>query len=49
MKARDVGKTLHITAKTVERHKSNIMSKLGLHSQVDLAVYAIKEGYISVN
>jgi two-component system response regulator NreC len=46
MKAKDIGKSLHITAKTVERHKSNIMAKLGLHSQVDLATYAIREGYI---
>ena len=28
MKAKSIGKTLHITAKTVERHKSNIMAKL---------------------
>jgi len=48
MKAKTIGKTLHITAKTVERHKSNIMAKLGLHSQVDLAIYAIKEGYVTV-
>lgn len=46
MKAKNIGKSLHITAKTVERHKSNIMAKLGLHSQVDLATYAIREGYI---
>ena len=46
MNAKTIGKTLHITAKTVERHKSNIMAKLGLHSQVDLAIYAIKEGYV---
>ena len=45
MKAKVIGKNLHITAKTVERHKSNIMAKLGLHSQVDLAIYAYKEGY----
>jgi DNA-binding NarL/FixJ family response regulator len=48
MKAKVIGKTLHITAKTVERHKSNIMAKLGLHSQVDLAIYAIKEGYVTL-
>jgi DNA-binding NarL/FixJ family response regulator len=46
MKAKNIGKSLHITAKTVERHKSNIMAKLSLHSQVDLATYAIREGYI---
>ena len=28
MKAKVIGKNLHITAKTVERHKSNIMAKL---------------------
>ena len=48
MKAKVIGKTLHITAKTVERHKSNIMAKLGLHSQVDLALYAVREGYIQI-
>jgi len=48
LKARSIGKNLHITAKTVERHKSNIMAKLGLHSQVDLAIYAIKEGYVTL-
>ncbi len=47
MKAKNIGKSLHITAKTVERHKSNIMAKLGLHSQVDLATYAIREGYVA--
>lgn len=48
LKAKNIGKSLHITAKTVERHKSNIMAKLGLHSQVDLAIYAIKEGYVTL-
>jgi DNA-binding NarL/FixJ family response regulator len=48
MKAKSIGKTLHITAKTVERHKSNIMAKLGLHSQVDLALYAVREGYVQI-
>jgi two-component system response regulator NreC len=47
MKAKNIGKSLHITAKTVERHKSNIMAQLGLHSQGDLAPDAIREGYIS--
>ena len=48
LKAKTIGKNLHITTKTVERHKSNIMAKLGLHSQVDLAVYAIREGYVTI-
>lgn len=45
--AKQIANTLHISAKTVERHKSNIMGKLGIHSQVDLARYAIREGLIA--
>lgn len=45
--AKQIASTLHISAKTVERHKSNIMSKLSLHTQVDLTRYAIREGIIS--
>lgn len=46
MQAKQIGKKLGITPKTVERHKSNLMTKLGLRSQVGLAMYAVKEGYI---
>lgn len=46
MKARSIGDHLCIKTKTVERHKSNIMGKLGLHSQVDLTLYAVKEGLV---
>ena len=45
--AKQVANTLNISAKTVERHKSNIMAKLSLHTQVDLTRYAIREGIIS--
>ena len=48
MKAKVIGHNLKITPKTVERHKSNIMVKLGLNSQVDLAIYAVKEGFIEI-
>lgn len=48
MKAKKIGTLLRITAKTVERHKSNIMAKLGLNSQVDLAIYAVREGYVQL-
>ena len=46
MKAKAVGESLMIAPKTVERHKANIMQKLQLKSQVDLAVYAVREGFI---
>lgn len=45
--AKQIAQNLKISAKTVERHKSNIMAKLGIHSQVDLARYAIREGLIN--
>jgi DNA-binding NarL/FixJ family response regulator len=45
--AKQIAGVLSISAKTVERHKSNIMSKLSLHTQVDLTRYAIREGIIS--
>ncbi len=48
MTAKIIAKELSISAKTVERHKSNIMSKLGIHSQVELTRYAIREGLINI-
>lgn len=45
--AKEVAEFLKISAKTVERHKSNIMAKLSMHSQVDLTRYAIREGIIN--
>jgi DNA-binding NarL/FixJ family response regulator len=45
--AKQIASVLTISSKTVERHKSNIMAKLNLHTQVDLTRYAIREGIIS--
>jgi DNA-binding NarL/FixJ family response regulator len=45
--AKQIATVLNISSKTVERHKSNIMAKLSLHTQVDLTRYAIREGIIS--
>ncbi len=47
LSAKEIASSLHISAKTVERHKSNIMAKLSMRSQVDLTRYAIKEGLIN--
>ncbi len=40
---------LCISPKTVENHRSSIMSKLGLHSTIELVRYAAKLGLIDVD
>lgn len=37
---RQISESLHISVRTVESHRSNIMDKLNLHSRVDLVRYA---------
>jgi two-component system response regulator NreC len=45
---RDIAETLSISIKTVDRHRENILAKLGLHNRVELVRYAIEKGLISV-
>lgn len=44
----DVADELVISVKTVERHRANILAKLGLHSRTELVKYAIRKGLIQV-
>ena len=41
---KDIGKLLHISVKTVQAHRGNVMEKLGLHSAAELTRYAISKG-----
>ncbi|MDP8967975.1 MAG: response regulator transcription factor [Actinomycetota bacterium] len=43
---RAIGELLHISEKTVERHRSNIFEKLGLKDRVALTRYAIRRGLV---
>jgi DNA-binding NarL/FixJ family response regulator len=44
--SREIGELLHISEKTVERHRSNILDKLGLRDRVALTRYAIRRGLV---
>ena len=41
---REVASYLHVSVKTVETHRTNIMTKLDIHSIAELTKYAIREG-----
>jgi DNA-binding NarL/FixJ family response regulator len=43
---RQIAETLVISEKTVERHRANILEKLGMHDRVQLTRYAIRHGLI---
>lgn len=43
---RQIAETLVISEKTVERHRANILEKLGMHDRVELTRYAIRHGLI---
>jgi DNA-binding NarL/FixJ family response regulator len=44
----ETAKQMHISVKTVETHRRNIVQKLGLHGTAELTKYAIREGLTSV-
>lgn len=41
-----IAEELTISRKTVERHRSNVLEKLGMHDRVELTRYAIRRGLI---
>jgi DNA-binding NarL/FixJ family response regulator len=42
----EIAKRLSLSARTVETHRAHMMRKLGLHSQVDLARFALERGIL---
>lgn len=49
LSAKEIAERLFISPKTVENHRSSIMSKLGLHGTIELVRYAAKLGLIDVD
>ena len=44
---KEIANLLHISVKTVEKHRANIMSKLDLHNAAALTAYAIEKGLVT--
>ena len=47
--SREIADSLVISPNTVERHRQNIMNKLGLHNRAELVRYAISKGLVEVD
>jgi DNA-binding NarL/FixJ family response regulator len=45
---KDVAAHLNVSIKTVETHRTHIMTKLDIHSIAELTKYAIREGLTSL-
>jgi len=44
LSTKEIGRKLHISAKTVETHRRHLMEKLNLYSVAELTKYALREG-----
>ena len=48
-RTKEIASILHVSVKTVERHRQNITGKLNINSIAELTKYAIQEGITSVD
>jgi DNA-binding NarL/FixJ family response regulator len=46
LSSREIAEVLIISPKTVERHRANVLEKLGMRDRVDITRYAIRRGLI---
>ena len=44
--SKEIGAALHISLKTVERHRANVLAKLGMRDRTELTRYAIRAGLV---
>jgi DNA-binding NarL/FixJ family response regulator len=43
---KQIAEILHLSEKTVESHRGNVLAKLGMRDRVELVRYAIKRGLV---
>ncbi len=46
---RNIARVFSSSVKTIETHRCNVMRKLGIHSTVQLMLYAIKNGIVDIH
>lgn len=46
---KEIARKLELSVKTVEKHRSNLMRKLGLRSSAAVTLYAVRNNYLSVD
>jgi DNA-binding NarL/FixJ family response regulator len=44
--SKEIAAILYLSQKTVESHRTNMFTRLKVHSAVELVCYAIRKGYI---
>ncbi|MFO7715059.1 response regulator transcription factor, partial [Desulfosarcina sp.] len=45
---KDIAEFLHISVKTVEKHRANLIGKLDLHNIAQLTAFAIENGLVEM-
>jgi two-component system response regulator NreC len=46
--AREIAGRLYLSVNTIERHRANLMEKLGVHNRVDLVKLAVRYGLVAL-
>lgn len=47
--SKDIAATLHVALSTVETHRRQLMTKLGIHTVAELTKYAVREGITALD